>query len=310
MTVASIDIGTNTVLLLIAEVDVKTKKLTPIKNEYRLPRIGKDTIRTGIIKPEKINLLLNVLNEYSYLITQFRCEKVIVTGTNALRIAKNAIEIQDIIRKQFDFTLQIIPGDLEAEYAYLGAISGLENVSSLMVIDIGGGSTELIFGDLSGIMNKRSIPIGSVSATENFLKHSPPLQTEIQSLKENFILMLRSEFQPQYIIPKTIVAVAGTATTLSCVNLNLKEFDDNVVEGSQLSIKDLNNLVSRLFQLKPEVILDQYGSVMKGREDIILGGAVILLEIMNYFSIDKLFVSSRGIRYGAIIHWLNHQLQS
>jgi len=310
MIVASIDIGTNTVLLLIAEVDIKTKKLIPLKNEYRLPRIGHDTIRTGIIKSEKINSLFEVLDEYVSIIDKYKCERVIVIGTNALRIAKNSGEISSKIHDRYNFTLQIIPGGLEAEYAYLGAISGMKNVSSAMVIDIGGGSTELIFGSNSGIINKRSIQIGSVSATENFLKHSPPLHNEIQLLTENIYSMLTTEFSKETKVPDTVVAVAGTATTLGCMKLNLKEFEENQVEGSQLSMEELNDITNKLSQSTPDKILEQYGQVMKGREDIILAGAIILQKIMEYFNIEELTVSSRGIRYGAIIHWLNSLNQS
>ncbi|MFI5236361.1 MAG: hypothetical protein ACHQLA_00310 [Ignavibacteriales bacterium] len=308
MIVASIDIGTNTVLLLIAEVDTKKSKLSPIFNEYRLPRIGQDTKKSGTIRPDKLKLLFEVLSEYESIIKKHNCNKVIVTGTYALRIAKNSNDIYNEIKRRFNYELNIITGNLEAEYAYLGAISGFNGINSAMVIDIGGGSTELIFGDESKINFKTSIQIGSVSATEQFFQHSPPLNAEIQKFREHLKTLIPLE-QTNSISDK-VIAVAGTATTLGCMNQNLKEFSETRVEGSSLNRNDLNNLINEMCQLTAPEILNNYGQVMLGREDIILVGAIILGVIMDSFGIEKVILSSRGIRYGAIVHWLNNSGQS
>ena len=303
MIVASIDIGTNTVLLLIAEVNKGTKEILPLRNEYRMPRIGQGTNTNGIINPGKVKLLYDVLKEYEILIKKYNSELVLVTGTNALRIAKNTPEIVNDLKRLFKFNLEVINGDVEAEYAYLGATSAIDAYSSSMVIDIGGGSTELIFGNKSGITFKTSLPMGSVSATEQFLKSSPPLKSEIASLKEEIKKLLKILNENK--TPYTVVAIAGTATTLSCMNLNLKEFDENKVEKSKLSSDELKSLINKMSQFSATEILEKYGPVMKGREDIILAGAIILSEIMKYFGINKLIASSRGIRYGAIVKYLD-----
>jgi exopolyphosphatase/guanosine-5'-triphosphate,3'-diphosphate pyrophosphatase len=303
MIIASIDIGTNTVLLLIAEVNVKSKKIITLLNEYRMPRIGAGINKTGIIKKLKIRLLYSVLAEYDKIIKKYQCEKVIVTGTNALRIAKNTQEISKGLDKLFNYKLEVIPGDTEAEYAFLGATSDLDNFSSSLVIDIGGGSTELIFGDKLKIISKRSIQIGSVSATEKFLKHSPPQKSEIEDLKkeikEIFVGIKENK------VPDLTIAVAGTATTLACMNLGIKIFEDDKIENSTISSEKIKNLIANLSKLTSIEILEEYGSVMKGREDIILAGAIILSEILESLGIKKLFISSKGIRYGAVIKYLN-----
>jgi exopolyphosphatase/guanosine-5'-triphosphate,3'-diphosphate pyrophosphatase len=302
MIVASIDIGTNTVLLLIAKVNLKSRKIITLLNEYRMPRIGKSINKTGIISRDKIRLLYSVLSEYDGIIRKHKCEKVIVTGTNALRIAKNTPEISKELKKLFNYELEVIPGDLEAEYAYLGATSDLDNNSDSLVIDIGGGSTEIIFGNESNITFKTSLPMGSVSATEKFLKHSPSLKPEIANLKKEIKIIL-AEINVNK-VPETTIAIAGTATTLACMNLDLKKFVEDKVEKSILTSNEIKSLIDKLSQLAPLEILDTYGPVMKGREDIILAGAIILSEIMSFFKTDKLIVSSRGIRYGAIIKFL------
>ena len=302
MIVASIDIGTNTVLLLIAKVDTKSRKLTTLSNEYRMPRIGKEINQTGKISEDKIKLLFNVLIEYDEIIKKFNCDKVIVTGTNALRIAKNNKEISKQINKIFNHELEVIPGEMEAEYAFLGATSDLKNLSASLVIDIGGGSTELIFGDELKIKSKRSLQIGSVSATEKYLKYSPPLKSEIENLKKdlrNILVNVNENYAPD-----TTVAIAGTATTLACMNSGIKIFEEDKIENSTMSSDEIKQLIIQLSNLTALEILKKYGPVLTGREDIIFAGAIILSEILELFGIKKFFVSSRGIRYGAIIKYL------
>ena len=302
MIVASIDIGTNTVLLLIAKVDTKSRKLTTLSNEYRMPRIGKEINQTGKISEDKIKLLFNVLIEYDEIIKKFNCDKVIVTGTNALRIAKNNKEISKQINKIFNHELEVIPGEMEAEYAFLGATSDLKNLSVSLVIDIGGGSTELIFGDELKIKSKRSLQIGSVSATEKYLKYSPPLKSEIENLKKdlrNILVNANENYAPD-----TTVAIAGTATTLACMNSGIKIFEEDKIENSTMSSDEIKQLIIQLSDLTALEILNKYGPVLTGREDIIFAGAIILSEILELFGIKKFFVSSRGIRYGAIIKYL------
>ena len=303
MIVASIDIGTNTVLLLIAEVQA-SGVIKPLLNEYRMPRIGKGTEQNGSISQERIYLLIDVLKEYDLLIDKYKCEKVLVSGTNALRIAKNAPEIVRNVWELFNYKIDIISGDTEAEYAYLGAISNIKNVAEPMVIDIGGGSTELIFGNKSEILSKKSLPIGSVSATENFLENSPPSKKEIDGLKRRLNELIKQIAYTKKL--KDVIAIAGTATTLSCMNLGLKEFEEARMEMSSITVEEINIIIENMSGLDSSKILDNYGQVLRGREDIILAGAIILSEIMNFFSIKRVKVSSRGIRYGAIVKYLTN----
>jgi len=302
MTVASIDIGTNTVILLIAEVDILNFTLKPLHNEYLMPRIGKGLLPGGAISEEKIILLYSILTEYKNIIEKYRSEKILVTATNAFRLASNSKEISDRIKDKFKFDISIISGEVEAEYAFLGALSGIEPADSTLVIDIGGGSTELIIGNGPGIIFKHSYPIGSVIATENYLKHSPPLPDEMEKLE----LKLQEIFEQltEKSKPEKVIAISGTPTTLACMIKGLKEFDEAEIEGSNLTDADLQNLISKIKFLLPEQIKNNYGNVLSGREDIILGGAIILRELMKIIDVDKVTVSSRGIRYEAIINYL------
>lgn len=307
MTIASIDIGTNTVLLLIAKVELNTGKIIALQNEHRMPRIGQGTKKSGVISSERLKLLFDVLAEYDEIIRNFNCEHVILSGTNAFRMAANTSTIIKAIKNEFGYDLNVISGEQEAEYAYLGAISGLEESTTSAVIDIGGSSTEIIVGEGSKIISKRSLQLGSVSATEQFLTHSPPLKAEIDYLKleaqKSFTDIDSKE------IPKQVIAIAGTATTLTCMNLGLKVFDENKVSKSILTIQDMGKIIAELVNLTQPGIIEKYGSVMVGREDIIFAGAYILFQFMESFNIQHIKVSTRGIRYGAIVNYLQKKSQ-
>ncbi len=301
MIVASIDIGTNTVLLLIAKVEPNTGKFTPLQNDYRMPRIGQGTKKSGVISSEKLKLLFTVLDEYDKIIRKFKCEKVIVTGTNAFRMAGNTPNIIQEMKNIFGYDLNVISGEVEAKYAYLGAISGLKDHTNSAVIDIGGSSTEIIVGEGNRIISKRSLQLGSVSATEQFLMRSPPLKDEIENLKteihKSFSVIDAKE------IPKQLIAIAGTATTLACMNLGIKIFEEDKVNDCTITMEELRKLILKLEYLSPQKILDKYGYVMEGREDIIFAGFYILFQFMESFRIESIKVSTRGIRYGAIVNY-------
>jgi len=300
MIVASIDIGTNTVLLLIAEVNLDNLNLTPITEETRMPRIGQGTKQNGLISSEKIELLYSILEEYDDIIKAYKCDRVLLTGTNAFRLANNSSSIVNEIKHRFNYELNVVSGEKEAKLAFLGATSSIEDNDNIMVIDIGGSSTEIITGNKNNIFSDVSLQIGSVVATENFLEHSPPLRSEIKDL-ENEIDKHISDVDFTY-DTNNVIAIAGTATTAACMVLGLKEFQEELVNNFELNQEMISKLLDDLFKLNASDILMQYGNVMRGREDIILAGIIILNQIMKKFGFEKILVSTRGIRYGAIIN--------
>ena len=306
MIIASIDIGTNTVLLLIAEVNLTVGTIVSILNEYRMPRIGKGLTLGENISDTIIDELFNVLADYKSLILECKCDKILITATNALRIASNSNEIKKQIKATFDFDVDIISGDQEAEYAFLGALSGSNQTQYSLVIDIGGGSTELIYGNYNNISFKKSFQIGSVSATEKYFMNALPSTDEL-NIFMNDLIKIFSEIKNKF-RPDNVIAVAGTPTTLVCMKNNLKDFDESIVEGSTLSRNDLLILIDIIAKLNPEQIRNKFGSVMKGREDIILAGAIILKSVMELIELNEITVSSRGTRYGAIVNYMRKGL--
>ena len=302
MIIASIDIGTNTVLLLIAEVDEISFEITPLLNEYRMPRIGRGLKLTENITADRIKKLFTVLSEYESIIGKYNVNDVLVTATNALRIAANSAEIAERIKKQLSWNINIISGKTEAEFAFLGAVPVSTKNKIILVIDIGGGSTELILGKENNIEYRKSFQIGSVSATEKYLRNSPPLDIELSKLKielETIFGEIKNKFAPDL-----TYSIAGTPTTVFCMINEIKSFDDSIVEGGILKHEDIVKLIQELKKLSPEEIRIGYGKVIQGREDIILGGTIILLNIMKLLNLSEVIVSSKGLRYGAIVSFL------
>jgi exopolyphosphatase / guanosine-5'-triphosphate,3'-diphosphate pyrophosphatase len=300
MTIASIDIGTNTVLLLIASVDPKTKNLNTLQNEYRMPRIGKNLKANGDITFEKVEALLEVLQEYKTIIDRANANKVLVTATNAFRIARNSEIIKNKIIDLFHWDVNVISGETEARYAYLGAAT--HQKSKCVVIDIGGGSSEVIIGHKGNILYRKSFPMGCVNATEKYLTKFPVTSKELDKLKSG----ISKQFYKLKSInaPKLTVAIAGTPTTLACMVNDLREYDESRVEGTILSKEDVEQLCEILAKMIPLQIKERYKKIMLGREDIILSGCIILLEIMKLLDLEQVIVSSKGIRYGAIIDYM------
>ena len=304
MNIASIDIGTNTILLLIAKIDKQHKTLSPLLNLHRMPRIGKGLIAGREISEQKVVELVNVLSDYQNEIEKYNCEEVLLTATNAFRIASNSEKLTEMIKRKFGFEVRIVPGDEEAKLSFLGAISTINLTGDKVVIDIGGGSTEIIAGNETDIFFKKSFPVGAVSLTEKFLHSNPPADQE----KDLLLSYLEEIFEelPQVVPPGLqAIAVAGTPTTLSCINQGLKDFIDEKVEGSTLGTGDLEKLIEAFSKLKSLKILRSYGNVVKGREDVILAGTILLNFILKKLTLDAVLVSGRGIRYGAVIDYMN-----
>ena len=276
--------------------------LSPLLNEYRMPRLGKDLKPGGNIRKDRIEELFIILKDYQKLIDKHQTDEVILTATNAFRIAANAEKIAHDIKDEFGYDVNIISGEEESEYAFFFFVSQSANDNLSLVIDIGGGSTELITGNNNVIEYRKSFQIGSVSSTENYLKHSPAKAEELNNL-ETVLSKIFKEIQTN-LKPDLTYAVAGTPTTISCMVQDLKEYDDSIVEGSHLSLSELKKLTDELKLLTPEEVKKRFGNVMRGREDIILGGSLILLKVMELIEIQELIVSARGIRYGAIQKYL------
>lgn len=301
MNIAVIDIGTNTVLLLVAHIDA-SGAITPLACEQRVPRLGKDVDDRKNLDPESMQRVVNVLSGYRDLIGQFDVVATVVAGTSAVRDARNKEEFAFLINQQTGFDLEVLSGNDEALLTYRGGISGIPSVHHATVVDIGGGSTEVSAGTGTTITRRTSIDVGSVRLTERYFRHDPPSAAELRQAETALASGLEEirEFHRQDAV---LIGVAGTATSLAILDQGLKEFSIDAVSGYRLQRTCVERLCATLETMNAAEIL-ALSAVMEGRSDVMIAGAMILRGIMQTFGTAEILVSERGVRYGlALREW-------
>lgn len=301
MRIGAIDIGTNTVLLLVADVD-EAGMITPLAYEQRIPRLGKDVDAQKMIGRAAFDRVTNVLREYASICENLKPERILAAGTSAVRDAKNSEEFIAHIRERTGLSIEVLSGDEEARLVYYGAVSGVPATHGsrfIAVLDIGGGSTEITVGTRQKIHDKVSLDIGSVRLTEKFFKHDPPTPEELHKAKE-FVLNALGQLPTFDFANATTIGVAGTATTLAALDQGLKDFRLEKITNYRLTRPAVNGLLQKLQVMKAEEIL-VLSSVTEGRADILTAGTLILYTFMERADIEAITVSERGVRYGLVL---------
>ena len=299
---ASIDIGTNSVLLLIAE---QTEKgLQVLEEAQRLPRLGSMVDSNRLLAKESMNKVLEALSEYVAIIQKYGDEvlaRTLVTATSAVRDAANKQEFLTLVKETVGFQVLILSGEEEAKYTYLGAISQTKVESdSIMIVDIGGGSTELAIGNSTNLLRGISINMGSVRFNERFLLHNPPYQREIGECRRSIEALLRAT-QLRFPSNTQVVAVSGTATSLAAIDQQLFPYRSSGINNYHLNNDKLATFI-RLFSIHTfEYLLDLHPEVMKGRVDVFLAGLLILEGVLRYARAEEFIVSNGGIRHGILL---------
>jgi len=298
MRIASIDIGTNAVLLLIADVD-RNGEITAIEHQQRYPRIGKKVDEKYIILPTAFEKIKNILEEYKIIANKFGVERIITASTSAVRDSTNKHEFLSYIKTSTGINVELLSGEEEAKLTYDGTINGIKGISkNTVVLDIGGGSTEISFFEQNKFVSY-SLQIGAVRLTERYFKNNPPHDEEILKAKQAIANEFKNVKQ-QNLSSYSLIGVAGTMTTLACLEQNLKDFDIQKVSGYRLNKEKINNWLNKLLKMTSEQIL-QLSNTTKGREDILPAGVLILNEFMMCFHFKEIIVSERGLRYGLIL---------
>ncbi len=298
MKIAAIDVGTNTVLLLLARIG-SDGSLTPILQEQRFPRLGQGIDASRRLAPDAVRRAIDVLKEYQSLLAPHRPERTVVCGTSAVRDAANREELIARVRLETGLTLEVLSGNEEALWTYRGALSGMPEIGRTTVIDIGGGSTEIITGGRTNPEQTFSLQIGSVRLKERFLKHDPPtpaeLEAAIAAVEDTLSLPGSARLSGS-----TLVGVAGTATSLAHLALGLRDFNPHAVSGYRMPYPVAEQLFRKLSSM-PSTIIRGLSSAMEGRADVIAAGALILREVMAHLGFDEMVVSERGVRYGLVL---------
>ncbi len=294
MRVACFDLGTNTLLMLIVELEAEGQ-MTVVADEHAIVRLGQDLDSTGVISQEALERARTQMREYNALCRDLAVDVRVGVATSAARRASNGTEIIKQLNLEFACGLRIIDGNEEANLTFKGSV---ESRDAATVIDIGGGSTEFVHGLNMEISRRRSLEIGAVRISETFKLNQAVDQRQLAEARDAIRTLLTditpSEYQGE------LCGVAGTPTTLAAVDLMLREFDQSKVHGHRLTIERVDQLFSMLSELSIEDIAAVPGVHAK-RADILVGGTLILRESMRHLGIKELLVSSRGLRYGVAI---------
>ena len=304
--IAAIDIGTNTILLLIAELS-PNGGLFPVYQAQGVARLGKGVDKTGKLNPKNMEKAIRILREYKVIVEGNRASRVLLVGTSALRDATNRDDFLNRVKETLGWESKIIPGEEEARLSFLGALSNKSALRErILVVDIGGGSTEFVWGSAGTVEGRKSLNIGSVRLTEQFFRYDPPSSEEMKNCTKHIrdnLNSLRMVVQK----PDCIVAVAGTATTLAAMVLRQSKYDGERIDGFKLSLSDVSMLIRKMQAMPAKERLKLPG-LYSGREDVILAGSILLVEIMKFFDQKEVIVSDRGLRFGLILD--NLRLQS
>lgn len=298
MKVAALDLGSNTFLCLIAEVE-DGRIIHVLDDQVRMVRLGQDVAKTGRFHPDALKRAEAALSEFSKIIESHQPDRVLAMATSAARDAANKDELFALGVK-YKIPIEIIPGGREAEITFSGSISGLQRPleTQFLVIDVGGGSTEFIFGRRDQHPQGQSLDLGCVRMKEKFAGLS------IESLRETIADQLRSlkikpnEGTGSASTAMEVIAVAGTPTELARMEIGV--FDPVRIEGYRLSRVQLDKWAQILFPMSPEEIHKSYG-VSPGRADVLIYGVLILSEALKHCSVSTLTVSVRGVRYGVAL---------
>jgi exopolyphosphatase/guanosine-5'-triphosphate,3'-diphosphate pyrophosphatase len=292
---AAIDIGSNSLLLLVTGDDG-----TVVHDEARVVGLGRGLKDRGVFRHDRMDATVEVLKEYAAIAEKLGVPpaKVRAVATSASRRALNAATFYAQVQKATGLKVEVISGDEEARLTWMGSIAGLElPPGPIMLVDPGGGSTEVILGEGNQIRSRVSLEIGSVRLTELFLGYDMVDAASFGRMRAEVDAAVAPLVIPTP--PRSVVAVAGTATTLCAAELGLATYDGARVHGATLTIAALRTWIDRLLEANPTQRRAML-AVSPDRADTLLAGSVILLRILEQARRQAYRVSDKGLRFGAI----------
>jgi len=293
--IATVDVGTNSTRLLVAEVeDGKVKQLF---KTGKVTRLGRGVKERGELSREGIEATISALKEFKEIVERFSVERVIVATTEAARLARNA---RDFLKRveELGFEIEVLSDREEAELVFLANLQAFDFESKVMTVDLGGGSTEVVYGSKEGIEFLTSLKFGVVFLYEEFIKSSLPSSEELSRLEEFIrgeLLKLKSEIAPE---PNfEVVAVGGTITSVVAMEERMEVYRPEVVHGYKVTYQMIDKWYSYLSSLSLEERRNVVG-LEENRADVIIPGLAFFKEFCQVFNRDKLTVSELGLLYG------------
>jgi len=297
--VAAVDIGTNSTRLLVAEVG--DGRVADIERETRVTRLGEGVDGRRRLLPVPVARVRNTLSDYRRTAERLGAERTLAIATSAIRDAENGEAFLGEVEWSYGFATRLLSGHDEALMTYRGVTSERSVAAGTVIVDIGGGSTELVAGDYDGVRWHDSLDIGSVRLTERFLHGDPPTADELAACAAA-VRALLAERVPDEIRELTTAAigVAGTITSLAALALELEVYDRERVHGAVLTAAALAEQLERLARV-PVAVRRTLRPLDPERAPVIVAGAVIAAATLSFFGLDSLEVSERDILDGAAL---------
>ncbi|MEH1960530.1 MAG: Ppx/GppA phosphatase family protein [Nostoc sp.] len=308
--IAAIDLGTNSLHMVVVKIDPTLPAFSIIAREKETVRLGDRNLSTGELKPEIIKKAIASLGRFQEVAKTINAETIIAVATSAVREAPNGKDFLHRIETELGLSVDLISGQEEARRIYLGVLSGMEfHNQPQMIVDIGGGSTELILGDSNEPRTLTSTKVGAVRLTSELITTDPISNTEFQQLQAYTSGMLERSVDEvlgnlQLGESPRLVGTSGTIETLAMIHAREKSsVIPSTLNGYQFSLKDLRELVNRLRKLSNSERAAIPGMPDK-RAEVILAGAVILQEAMTLLGSESVTVCERSLREGVIVDWM------
>lgn len=299
MRVGAIDCGTNSIRLLIADVQ-GADPLRDVVRQMRIVRLGEGVDRTGEFSPAALERTFAAVDEYAELLRQSPVERLRFVATSASRDANNRQAFVDGVRERLGVEPQVISGAEEAELSFLGALRGLPPgllEAPVLVVDIGGGSTEFVLGS-DHPKHRVSVNIGCVRMTERHLFDDPPTAEQTRAVEDDLALALgRAHAQVPFEMARTLVGVAGTVTTVAAMAMGLDRYDPVVLHGSRTSLVEVEAVTEALLRMT-RAQRAALPFMHPGRVDVIGGGAMVLRAIMQAVGAETVVASETDILDG------------
>ena len=303
MRVAVVDIGTNSTRLLVADVDPATSAVTELDRRSTVTRLGVGVERTGELSQEGMARVFAALDEYRVGIDELGAERRIAVLTSATRDAANGPAFTARVCEDYELDARTIPGDEEARLSFLGATSGRDpdDARTIVVLDIGGGSTEFIVGRGHEVLFHVSTQAGVVRQTERHLHHDPPTRGELDALAADARATFRAAI-PDALRTSVdaMIAVAGTATSMASIDQALEPYDPARVHGYHVTLDTCRTIGERLAAL-PEAARRDVSGLHPDRAPSIVAGAIFICEAMATFGLTETEVCEHDILYGVAI---------
>jgi exopolyphosphatase/guanosine-5'-triphosphate,3'-diphosphate pyrophosphatase len=290
--VAAVDLGTNSTRLLVA--DIHGDVLDEVTRRLTITRLGEGVDERRRLLPVPIARVRNCLADYRHELETLRAERTLCIATSAVRDAENGEAFLGEIEWGYGFTTQLLNGTEEAVLMIRGVTAGRTPLDDVLVVDIGGGSTELVLARDGAVAFATSLDVGCVRVTERFLRSDPPSQPELAAAGA-YVRSLLPELQA-----RRAIGVAGTVTTLATLDLGDAEYDPARTHSHRLALASVEAQLERLAAMTTEERVDVPG-MEPGRAPVIVAGILVLREIMTAYGLTEIEVSERDILHGAAL---------